>query len=194
MNFLKNNDEKTNKDYYQIFEAIYHKYKKIYFSYILKFVCNYHTAEELLQEVFLKIAENLPALKDQTKVKSWGFQITANVCRQWYRKIKKERINFMEQLDIIPQSAIVKDETSDKSSNGLVVINKILQDLSYEEKNLFILKYWEKLNYEEIAGIVKMSQRTIRRRLKSIATKVIHILRKKNILKGKYYNFNENEL
>lgn len=191
---FNNNQGFLEKDYYQLFEDVYHQYKELYFRYILKFVCDYHTAEELLQEVFLKIAANLQNLKDRTKAKSWGFQITVNACRQWYRKKKKEKLSFVPHLDVLPQTVIVREEKDNSSQEGLSVIREIIQDLSCDERNIFIMKYWEKQSYHEIAEVLHMSQRTVRRRLKKAVSRIIQVLKKKNVLSGKYYNFKEDGL
>ena len=71
-------------------------------KYILKRVSNFSLAEDLTQEVFLKIHANLNSLKESQKVEAWVFQIARNVITDHYRS-KRELEELPSQL-LAPQS------------------------------------------------------------------------------------------
>ena len=73
----KNNIESIWKDYYDHL-----------LIFILRKVPDKGTAEDILQDVFIKILSNLDSLKDSTKLKTWIFQITRNAIIDHYRKSK----------------------------------------------------------------------------------------------------------
>lgn len=181
---VKNN---TEKEFFQIFHELYHQYKKIYFSYILKLTRNYHTAEDLLQESFIKIAKKFSTLKDIKKFRSWGFQIVANTCRDWYKKVQREKTVYVENIEEYEDKLeIIKEDTPVKEI--MKVINKILNTLEYDEREVFLLKQYERMNYKEIGDTLNLSQRTVRRRMKSSLVKLISELERMRFVVGENFN------
>ncbi|HYQ57362.1 MAG TPA: RNA polymerase sigma factor SigZ [Draconibacterium sp.] len=85
-----------NKDYIHI-EAVWNAYYDQLLRFIRRRVTDKATAEDLLQNVFLKMLTNIESLKDSTKIKSWLFQITRNAIVDFYRKAQKQG-NFAESL------------------------------------------------------------------------------------------------
>lgn len=72
----------------EITESIWLEYKAKLTIFIRKHV-NGDLAEDLLQEVFIKVHLHIGSLKDQTKLESWLYQITRNVITDFYRKHKE---------------------------------------------------------------------------------------------------------
>ena len=85
-----------NKDYIHI-EAVWNEYYDQLLRFISKRVPEKATAEDLLQNVFLKMLTNIESLKDSTKIKSWLFQITRNAIVDYYRKAQRPG-NIAESL------------------------------------------------------------------------------------------------
>ena len=69
-------------------EEIYLEFEKSLYLYIKSKVKNKHLAEDILQDVFIKINDNLQSLKDEQKLKSWIFSIARNSIMDHYRKNK----------------------------------------------------------------------------------------------------------
>lgn len=67
-------------------ESIWKAYHDQLLRFILKRVSDKATAEDILQNVFIKILSNIDSLKDSTKMKSWLFQITRNAIIDHYRQ------------------------------------------------------------------------------------------------------------
>ncbi len=182
-NELTNN---TGKDSFHIYEDLYHKYKKLFFNYILNFTNNCDTAEDLLQESFIKIAGKFHTLTDISKFRSWGFRIVVNTCRDWYKKIKKEKVVYTENIENFKDNLISINENSGEI---MKVINRVFDTFKSDEKEIFILKQYENMNYEKIASTLNLSKRTVRRRMKSSVVKITAELERLNIVAGgKHYN------
>lgn len=62
-------------------------------------------------------------------------------------------------------------------------VHEVLNTLKDQEKRIFVLKHYEKMNYNEIADLLKISNRTVRRRMKSAVIKVTKQLEKFNLNK-----------
>jgi RNA polymerase sigma-70 factor (ECF subfamily) len=75
-------DDKTEK----IWEEFYTKLKR----FVLKQVLHEDVAEDILQDVFIKIHSHIDTLKDENKLQSWIFQITRNTIADYYRSRKPE--------------------------------------------------------------------------------------------------------
>ncbi len=69
-------------------ELIWQEYHDQLLMFILKKVSDKATAEDILQNVFIKILTKIDSLKDSTKMKSWLFQITRNTIIDYYRESK----------------------------------------------------------------------------------------------------------
>ena len=78
-----------NKDYTHI-ESVWNEYYDQLLRFIRRRVSDKATAEDLLQNVFLKMLTNIESLKDSTKIKSWLFQITRNTIVDHFRKTQKQ--------------------------------------------------------------------------------------------------------
>ncbi|MCY1720694.1 RNA polymerase sigma factor SigZ [Prolixibacteraceae bacterium Z1-6] len=70
-------------------ESVWNEYYDQLLRFIRKRVPDKATAEDLLQNVFLKMLTHIDSLKDSTKIKSWLFQITRNAIADHFRKAKK---------------------------------------------------------------------------------------------------------
>jgi len=70
-------------------EDIWNEYYDQLLLFISKRVSDKATAEDLLQNVFLKMLTHIDSLKDSTKIKSWLYQITRNIVIDHFRKTKK---------------------------------------------------------------------------------------------------------
>jgi len=69
-------------------EKIWKKFKDKLKQFILKRVSNEDDAEDILQEVFLKIHSNIETLRDRSKIQSWIYTITRNTVIDYYRREK----------------------------------------------------------------------------------------------------------
>lgn len=169
-----------------MFERIYHTYKQLFFNYLLKMTNDYHISEDLLQESFLKIADKLDTLQDPAKIKSWGFRIVINTCRDWYRQNKKNKVIFTDDIDYFLDKNTIYDDVFHKDLQE--IIKNILNSLHFEEKEVFILKHYENKTYSEIARELNLSSRTVKRKMKSALIKIIDKLEGMEIVNRKNIN------
>lgn len=98
-------------------ENIWHQMHDKLLSFILKKVPDKALAEDILQEVFIKIHDKIDTLKDDTKLQAWIYQITRNMIVDHFRGINKN------------DGTLAKDEQSseDKESNELM--EEAVQDI-----------------------------------------------------------------
>ena len=152
-------------------------------------VKNADEAEDITQEVFIKVWKNLKKYKIEKNFKIWLFTIAKNSAVDFLRK--RKALNFSDLYNVaserqdeketgfdfsetIPDDAILPDEALQKLQNS-EFLNKLLDQLSLEYKTILLLHYQEEMTFAEIGEILKKPFNTV----KSYHRRAIFELRKK---------------
>ena len=164
-------------------EPIIDKYKRPLYSFILKMTEGKDDADEIFQEVWFKAIKNIKKFKGGSLI-SWLFRITHNLIID--RARKKWRSTSFDQKNNNDQSISYEDKIP---SNDISIIDKIdakiigkkiekaLEDLSLEQKEVFILRMYEKMSFKEISKIQKCSINTCLARMQYALSKLKEILK-----------------
>lgn len=150
----------------QSLEAIYDKYEKLLYSFVIKLSSDQSLAEEVLQEVFIKLWTQ-KATYDETKGKfsSWIVTITRYTAIDIIRSKKKDNVSLEEETDIPEeQDESVEDlvEWKEKSS----AIRKALNQLSNEQRKIVDLFYFKGCSQSKIAKECDLPLGTVKGRLR----------------------------
>ena len=167
-NYLEKTDEElvdlalNGKDY---FLYLMRRYEKKLLAYILRISSfNHDDAEDILQEVFIKIYENLNDFDQDLKFSSWAYRITHNEVISHYRKAKarpqaapldlsdKVLANLSFDLDIREKVDLDYFKKS---------VKKILENLDIKYREVLVLRFFEEKNYKEISDILKKPMGTV---------------------------------
>jgi len=146
----------------RIFEALMAHKEKV-FLICLGFTRNAVDAEDLTQEVYLKAHKNIHTVKDSESSKYWLFKVTRNTCLDFHRKNKHRRHSSFgpehEQLEsMTPESQLVSREQ-------LQSLKAAIQQLPKKQREVFILREYGDLSYQEIADVLKINKGTVMSRL-----------------------------
>jgi RNA polymerase sigma-70 factor, ECF subfamily len=125
-------------------ESIWKEFHSKLRQFIVMRVSNPDDAEDILQEVFIRIYKNIDSLKDEQKLTSWIFQITRNVIIDYYRS-KKDSKEFDDE---IISTNIGEEDSIIKLSVGL---NEFIEHLSPIYKEAIQLTEIEGLKQIELA-------------------------------------------
>jgi len=121
-------------------------------------------AEEILQEVFVKVWKNLREFDGSVKFSSWIYRITHNETISAFRKSQsrgeKEQVSLDEDLFQIPSTELDISQTIDQKITAPIV-HKILNGLSPKYREILVLKFLEDKSYEEISDILKKPMGTV---------------------------------
>lgn len=141
----------------EIFKLKYEKYSKLLFRIAFLHLGNTHDAEDILQNVFIKLLYNAPAFKDDEHEKAWLIRVTQNTCRNVLKSSShKNHCELNEEL--------AAGSTAD-ISKAIDISNKI-KGLPANYKTAIFLYYYEDLTVGEISKILKISQSAVKMRLK----------------------------
>ncbi len=159
---------KCQKDDKEAFEQLLDKHKSMVINIIYRFMADKNEAEDLAQEVFLKIYTSRHNYKPKAKFTTWVFKITANLCLNHIRNTKKytsQTISmdetseqkeehpaqqFEDTKQAKPNEALLKKELEE-------VVREAIQSLPPNQGMAVILRRYQDLSYEEIAQTLHCS-------------------------------------
>lgn len=115
-------------------------------SFILNRVEDEAAAEDLLQEVFLRVHQNMSSLKDSEKLESWLYQITRNVIIDHYRS-RRAHTELSETL-VDPQEIYVEDDAVAELSGSLL---EMVNELPSPYREALLLTEYDGLSQQDLA-------------------------------------------
>lgn len=119
-------------------------------------------AEELAQEVYLRAYENLSSLKDRSLAKAWLFRIAKNICLDHIKKSRSKPLAIRRGIDLRENRTpemVVDDQEQ------IRILKKMITRLPKKPREVFILRAYGELTYEEIARTLGINIGTVMSRL-----------------------------
>jgi RNA polymerase sigma-70 factor, ECF subfamily len=149
------------------FEEIYKATSSFVYNVALRITRNSANAEEVTQDVFMKIYRNLKGFGFRSSFKTWVYRITVNTAINHYRKSNKEesgRVDYDNIIESLPDNRLAWEGINQGDSQAR--LNLLLDKLSSEHKSCLILREIEGLSYREMADALTIPVNTVRSRLK----------------------------
>jgi RNA polymerase sigma-70 factor (ECF subfamily) len=134
------------------------------------YVKDMHKAEDVFQEVFIKVFKKYDTFKGNSSEKTWIMRITINVCKDYFKSfwIKRVFLNSDKEDDKEScndeYSAESLDDTIIKSIESQELLNEVM-NLPIKYKEIIILYYYQQFTTREISEMLKLPEGTIRTRL-----------------------------
>ncbi len=148
------------------FNELYQRYSQRLLFFMYKMLQQDEAkAQDLLQDVFLKVVEAPEKFDPQRPFKTWVFTVAANCCKNYFRAQKTARLASAQWP--LPESTEAPAAPSAEANKQL---QWALQQLAPVYREAFILKYKEGLRLTEIAAVLDCPLGTVKSRLHS-ATK-----------------------
>jgi len=146
------------------FEDIYDEHVSMVFNLCLNYVQQREEAEEITQDVFLKVYQKFNGFNQRAQLKTWIYRISINACLDHLKakKRKKRSIFFSQKEEDLP-------EVQDMDHPGVLLENqealkelfKHIESLPEKQRSVLILKAIEGLSQKEIADILKTSEKAV---------------------------------
>ena len=141
------------------------RYKGKLSSYVKRLTnANNEDAEDILQEVFIKVYLNLNDFNKDLKFSSWIYRITHNQVISGHRKIKARPEGYAVDLDDqLAKSLADEIDIKGQVDNKILqtTINKVLDKLDAKYRDVLVLKFLEEKSYQEISDILKKPLGTV---------------------------------
>lgn len=144
------------------FKALYEAYIKRIYNFAYRLVDTREDAEDIAQETFIIVFNEIKELKDPDRFESWIYRIARNEVYQRYRKKKGSEISLDDIESGTQSSLLVNGQEVDPLGAVLQVelgqvIDRVLNSLPFKLREVFILAVLDRLSYEQIAQIVGRS-------------------------------------
>ena len=140
----------------QVFNGIVHDYAERLYWHVRRMVGSHEDADDLLQDIFLKIWSALPSFRGEAQLFTWVWRIATNETLNWLRREKvRAALRFASADDLAAQKV-----AADPYFNGTAAereIAKAIARLPDKQRQVFLLRWWDELSYEEISAITGTS-------------------------------------
>ncbi|MFQ5682792.1 MAG: sigma-70 family RNA polymerase sigma factor [Candidatus Binatia bacterium] len=149
------------------FDGLVIKYRNRIMGIATRIVGNRVEAEDLAQDVFVKVYHSLKGFQGKARFSTWLYRITANSCLNHRRRRKRENqisVSVENPGPTIPSEAR-NPHTLLEEKELKVLLEKAIQALPQEQRMVLILRDIEGLSYEEIAVSLGVELGTVRSRL-----------------------------
>ncbi len=149
----------------QALEELVRRYKDRIYTSIFFLVRDKYLAEDLFQDVFIKIIDTIRNNKynDEGKFLSWAMRISHNLCVDYFRKVKrtpsvvnsdgKEIFDWLDTQENSHNGSIEKRQTHER-------IRNLLDYLPEEQREVIVLRHYGNLSFKEIAQLTDCSINT----------------------------------
>ncbi|MCX6338007.1 MAG: sigma-70 family RNA polymerase sigma factor [Bacteroidetes bacterium] len=147
------------------FEVLIYRHKDKIFSSILFFVKDNYLAEDLFQDVFIKVIDTLKNKRytDEGKFLPWALRIAHNLCVDHFRKVKRTpAIKTSDDKDIFDVINVYEEGADQKIMQGQshARVRSMLELLPDEQREIIVLRHYANLSFKEIAQITNCSINT----------------------------------
>lgn len=143
----------------KVFRILVERYQDMVFRTTIGFTHNQEDAEDLTQEVFVKVFQSLNSFQGKSEFSTWLYRITVNMALNFVRRKKIERffdfsdeqlqpILHQQKSDENPEQTMINDESDQ-------LIRNAIDKLSAKQRTAFVLSRYEELSQKEIAAIMQ---------------------------------------
>src|SRR2546423_6315379 len=149
------------------FATIVERHKTPLFNFVLRQIKTPPAAQDVLQEVFLRIIENASSFKHEAKFTTWAYTIARNLCIDRLRKASHRRhLSLDQQSGGDGDGAALTEQIADRSSRASTERGAIaaeiqakvvvaVEALPNEQREVFLLRQIGNFSFQEIANITE---------------------------------------
>ncbi len=138
------------------------------FNVAYKFVGSHEQAEDLTQEIFLKIFRSLDTFDRRANFQTWLVSVSRNLCIDHYRSVRKERQTIDRDVaadDLSPAAATVSPLAALENLDLAGLLRRALQTLPQSLRVAVLLRDLQELSYLEIAERLNLPEGTVKSRI-----------------------------
>ena len=184
------NDQQLIYNYLQgderAFEELLNRHQQKIYTSIYLFVKDQSLAEDIFQEVFIKIIDTLRKGKynHEGKFSQWAMRIAYNLCVDYFRRAKRRpQVQPTEEFDIFDvlkldednaEQRIIRSQTHDK-------VRRLVDQLPPEQREVVILRHYADMSFKEIAKLTRVSINTALGRMRYALINIRKMVEEKQV-------------
>ena len=140
----------------KVFNQIVRDYSERLWWHVRRFVNSHEDADDLLQEIFLKVWAALPSFRGESQLFTWVWRIATNETLNHLRKEKVRAALKFSSVDAEMERRIQADPYF-KGTEAERELAKAVLKLPEKQRQVFIMRWWDDLSYEEMSAITGTS-------------------------------------
>jgi len=159
------------------FAELVRRYKTPVFNFVLRHIRHSNTAEDVTQDVFLRVVQNAAEFKHEARFSTWLYTIARNLCVDQLRKLSHRRHPSLDQpassedtrpmleniADGHPRASVERSVASGEVANKIV---EAIEALPEDQREVFLLREVANLPFKEIASITGVGENTVKSRMR----------------------------
>lgn len=146
-------DEKTRNE---AFNLLLKKYQQKIYWHVRRMVIDHDDADDLVQDVFIKVWKNLLGFRSDAQLYTWMYRIATNECITFLNK-KKQKNNIPLDDVSYELAETLADSTYFDGDKAQMKLQQALLTLPDKQKLVFNMKYYDDMKYEEMSEVLGTS-------------------------------------
>lgn len=167
------------------FEDLVRKYRNDVYALSYHFLKNREEAWDTSQEVFIKAHRAMARYRGDASFKTWLLRITANHCKDQFKKRKLDTVSLDETLGTGPATGGLTPDRAMAAQELGKAIDEAVAALPPKHRMAFVLREYEDLSYQEMAEAMRCSLGTVMSRLHHARKKLQQALLDKGMVEGR---------
>ncbi len=139
------------------FNRLATKYQENIYWVARRMTGNHLDADEIVQEVFLVMYKKLHTFKFQSSLYTWIYKITSTRCLNFIRKRGLKKFFSLEDKETLSLKSNEDIILNIEKKEEMLRIEKILQKIPPRQRQVFVLRHFEEMSYEDISKILNSS-------------------------------------
>ena len=149
-------------------ELVVRQYRRKVFNVAYKFVGKHDEAEDLAQDVFLKIFKSLDTFDRRANFQTWLISVSRNLCIDHYRSVRKERETIDRDVDASELSPLSREPGPAavlEQQDRVALLREALGGLPETLRTAVVMRDIQELSYQEIADRLRLPEGTVKSRI-----------------------------
>jgi RNA polymerase sigma-70 factor (ECF subfamily) len=161
-------------------DLIVRRHWRMVFNVAYKFVGKYDEAEDLTQDIFLKVFKSLDTFDRRANFQTWLMSVSRNLCIDHYRRVRKERETIDRDVDANELSPISSEQSQVdalEQRDRVVLLRHALASLPETLRTAVLMRDIQELSYQEIADTLRLPEGTVKSRINRGRTELARHIR-----------------
>jgi RNA polymerase sigma-70 factor, ECF subfamily len=162
-------------------EQIVRQHWRKVFNIAYKFTGKHDEAEDLTQDVFVKIFKSLDTFDRRANFQTWLVSVSRNLCIDHYRSVRKERETIDRDVDagaLAPVAQTISPMAALEHRDRVTLLRKALSQLPEALRSAVLLRDIQELSYQEIADRLNLPEGTVKSRINRGRTELARQIRR----------------
>ncbi|MDA0838541.1 MAG: sigma-70 family RNA polymerase sigma factor [Planctomycetota bacterium] len=173
----------------EAFDELVRRYQDRVFNLLYRLCHNEHDAEDLAQEVFIKVYDSLSEFRGTSGFYTWLYRVATNAYYSYFRHSKTRKVIKTVPLEVetrwvegtggVPRSSEISPDDVASSKETFKIIQEAIDSLSEDYRMVVVLRHIEQMECQHVAEVLEWPVGTVKSRLHRARNELKERLREK---------------